>query len=92
MVEAMGMMPCEHVLDRLWEYLDSELTAEDEAQVRKHLEICSRCYPQYDFRRAYLEYTRRIQEREHAPPELRRRLFQKLLEQESENGAGRQET
>jgi mycothiol system anti-sigma-R factor len=79
----MDMMPCEHVLDRLWEYLDSELTVADEAKVQEHLEICSRCYPQYDFRRAYFEYTRRLQQREQAPPELRRRLFQRLMEQES---------
>jgi anti-sigma factor (TIGR02949 family) len=89
MKEAMGMMPCEHVLDRLWEYLDDELTPGDEEKVRKHLEIFNRCYPQYDFRRAYFEYTRRIQQRDHAPPELRRRLFQRLLEQESGNGDGR---
>jgi anti-sigma factor (TIGR02949 family) len=89
MKKAMGMMPCEHVLDRLWEYLDAELAPEDETKVKQHLEICNRCYPEYDFRRAYFEYTRRIRKRDHASPEFRRRLFQMLLEQESGNGGGR---
>jgi hypothetical protein len=47
MMEAMGMMPCEHVLDRLWEYLDDELTPDDETKVTQHLEICNRCYPEW---------------------------------------------
>jgi mycothiol system anti-sigma-R factor len=78
------MMPCEHVLARLWEYLDGELSSSDEAAVKKHLEICGRCYPRYDFQRAYLRYLSSIRDREPAPAELRRRLFQRLLVQEGE--------
>ena len=85
-MEAMGMIPCEHVLDRLWDFLDGELPPEDEEAVKKHLDICKRCYPQYNFQRAYFEYTRRIQDRDHAPPALRRRLFEKILEREARNG------
>jgi len=82
----MGMVRCEHVLERLWDFLDGELSPEDEAAVKKHLDICNRCYPQYDFQRAYFEYARRIRDREHAPPTMRRRLFEKILEQESNDG------
>jgi len=89
MMEGMGMIRCEDALARLWEYLDDELTRDVEAQIRKHLEICNRCYPQYDFQRAYFGYTRRIQDRHHAPPELRRRIFRMILEQEARGGAGR---
>jgi mycothiol system anti-sigma-R factor len=78
------MMPCEHVLARLWEYLDGELSPADDEAVRKHLEVCGRCYPRYNFQRAYLEYARRIRDREHAPTELRRRLFQNLLVQDTQ--------
>lgn len=80
------MIRCEHVLERLWDFLDGELPPEDEAAVKKHLEICNRCYPQYDFQRAYFEYTRRLQEGDHAPPSLRRRLFERILEQEARSG------
>ena len=78
------MMPCEHVLARLWEYLDGELPADDDEAVRRHLEVCTRCYPRYNFQRAYLEYVRRIREKGSAPPALRRRLFQRLLVQDAQ--------
>ena len=87
-MEAMGMLPCEEALARLMEFLDGELAPGEEAAVKRHLDICDRCYPQYDFQRAYLEYTRRLRDEEHAPPGLRRRLFQAILEQEARDGAG----
>jgi anti-sigma factor (TIGR02949 family) len=88
MMEAMGMMRCEDALARLWDFLDGELPPDEENALRRHLEVCGRCYPQYDFQRAYLTYVRRLAEREHAPPDLRRRLFLKILQQErgAENG------
>lgn len=83
MMEAMGMMRCEDVLGRLWDFLDGDLGSEEEAAVQKHLELCDRCYPQYDFQRAYFEYTRKIRSREATPPALRHRLFEKLLSEEA---------
>lgn len=88
MMEAMGMIRCEDVLARLWDFLDGELDATEEAAIRRHLELCDRCYPQYDFQRAYLEYTRTIQGREQVPSELRRRLFRRLLEQDTSRDEG----
>lgn len=88
MMEAMGMIRCEDALARLWDFLDGELPPDEEEALQKHLEICGRCYPQYDFQRAYLRYTRRLAEREKAPPELRKRLFKRILEQER-GGNGR---
>lgn len=86
MMESMGMIRCEEALARLWEFLDGELPPADEEAVKKHLDICNRCYPQYDFQRAYFEFTRRVQNRDSAPPSLRRRLFEKILEREANNG------
>lgn len=85
-MDSMGMIRCEEALARLWEFLDGELPPENEDAVKKHLDICNRCYPQYDFQRAYFEFTRRVQDSEHAPPSLRRRLFEKILEQEANDG------
>lgn len=87
-----SMMRCEEALARLMEFVDGELPIDEEAAVKKHLDICNRCYPQYDFQRAYHEFTRRLGDRDHAPAALRRRLFHRILEQErtlepsSENG------
>lgn len=88
MMESMGMIRCEDALARLWEFLDGELPPDDETAVKRHLDVCTRCYPQYDFQRAYFEYTRRVRERDHAPPTLRRRLFRMILEQEAKQGNG----
>lgn len=81
-----NMLRCEDALARLWDFLDGELPPQDESAVQRHLELCNRCYPQYDFQRAYFEYVRRLHERHRAPQSLRRRLFRSLLEQPG--GAG----
>ena len=82
MMEAMGMIRCEDALSRLWDFLDDELPADERDTLQRHLEVCGRCYPQYDFQRAYLEYTRRLARKDSASPELRRRIFQGILEQD----------
>lgn len=83
MMRSLGMIRCEEALSRLWEFLDGELPPADETAVKRHLEVCNRCYPHYDFRRAYFEYARQVREREQAPASLRRELFRRILEQES---------
>lgn len=82
MMKTLGMMGCEEALPKLWDFLDGELADGEAEALRKHLEVCRRCYPAYDFQRAYLEYTRRLASREQARPEFRKRLFMKLLAQE----------
>lgn len=74
------MIPCDQVIARLWEYVDDELRPENAAAVRAHLEICSRCFPQYDFQRAYKEFVHR-RARQPLPPALRRRVFEAILEE-----------
>ena len=83
MIGVMGMIRCEDAMSRLWEFLDGELPSGGEKALQRHLEVCGRCYPQYDFRRAFLEYTRRLVAEQQAPPDLRRRLFKRILEEES---------
>jgi cyclophilin family peptidyl-prolyl cis-trans isomerase len=38
---------CHDVLARLWAYIDGELDYESADEVRTHIEVCKRCYPQY---------------------------------------------
>lgn len=82
MITFMGKIRCEDVLARLWEFIDGELAHDERDAVRQHLEVCRRCYPQYDFQRAYLRYVRGVAGNEQASPQCRRQLFQALLEQE----------
>jgi anti-sigma factor (TIGR02949 family) len=50
-----GEADCTMVLQQLWDYLDSELGADKMQAVRTHLTLCSKCYPLYDFEKAFLE-------------------------------------
>jgi anti-sigma factor (TIGR02949 family) len=75
------MIPCDQVIARLWQYVDGELNEESSARIRDHLEICSRCFPQYDFQRAYKEFALRSGRRP-VPPLLRRRVFEAILQEE----------
>ena len=72
---------CSDALEQLWALIDQELGAADADRVQEHLDRCSRCYPQYDFDRAYRQLVA-LQCREKAPAELRRKVFMRLLEEE----------
>jgi anti-sigma factor (TIGR02949 family) len=90
MREKERMIPCDHVIARLWEYLDGDLDELRSEQVRRHIEMCARCFPEYDFRRAHLEFMRRCAKQQ-VPPSLRRRIFEAILEEdrrvEAKNGS-----
>lgn len=81
------MMRCHEAMGRLWEFLDGEMPVEDRRALERHLEVCGRCFPAYDFQRAYLEYTQNLAAQAVPPPELRRRLFQALLEMDAEGSS-----
>lgn len=79
-----GGIDCRDVLEQLYEYIDGELDEETVRKIRKHLKLCKKCYPRYDFERAFVNFLR-DHGRICAPPELRRKIFATLLE---EDGAG----
>lgn len=78
-------MPCDQVIARLWEYVDGEIGGDGES-VEAHLDRCARCFPEYDFRRAYLRFAQSTA-RQGIPPSLRTRVFQAILEEERRGGA-----
>ena len=47
-------MECREVIERLWEYLDGELAAEEAAAVAAHLAGCPTCGPRCRCDRAFL--------------------------------------
>ena len=47
-------MECREVIERLWEYLDGELAAEEAAAVHRHLGECSSCPSHCRCDRAFL--------------------------------------
>jgi anti-sigma factor (TIGR02949 family) len=72
---------CRDALAELWAFIDRELDQASAEEVRAHLDRCRSCFPQYDFQRAFRAFMA-TQARTTAPPELRRRIFLKLLSEE----------
>ena len=70
------MLDCASVMRHLWDYLDAELTPQRVDEIRVHVEMCQRCYPQYEFERSFLDAIA-ARRRTHTDPE---RLRAKLLE------------
>ena len=77
-VEPMAMLECEEVMRSLWDYLDGELTPDRMQEIRAHIDMCKRCYPQYQFERSFLEALGARQP-VHPHPELVRRKIMALL-------------
>lgn len=75
-----GMLTCDEVMQQLWDYLDHELTPERMTDMAAHLSMCNRCFPQYDFERAFLRAVREAVGRNQpaAPPQLRARVLTAL--------------
>lgn len=80
------MTQCEETMQRLWEFLDGELEPVSEKALQHHLEACARCYPHYDFQRAYFKIMHQIRDRDPLPRELRIRLFQQILAEDATIG------
>lgn len=74
-----GSIDCSGVMKRLYEYIDGELDDETLVKIRRHLEVCKKCYPHYQFEKAFLHLLG-DQGRASAPSELRRRIFRSILE------------
>jgi len=74
-------IPCDQVIAKLWEYVDDEIVEDRRERVEAHLDICARCFPEYDFRRAYLRFVQRASG-QCIPPGLRQRVFETILQEE----------
>jgi anti-sigma factor (TIGR02949 family) len=78
-----GGIDCGGVMKQLYEYIDDELDEATIERIRKHLKLCKKCYPRYNFEKAFLDFLT-----DHgqagAPPELKRKIFASLLEEECE--------
>jgi len=69
-----GGIGCEEALARVYEYLDGELEPSTQERIHRHLEICERCYPYFDFERLFLDHVREKGLRSGDSDRLRRRL------------------
>ena len=81
--DASTQMTCSEVIQRIYEFLDGELTPKVEEQIRAHLVVCKRCYPEFEHERVFLRFLEKRAQIEKAPPSLRKRIFQALLDEET---------
>jgi anti-sigma factor (TIGR02949 family) len=72
-----GESECEHALTHLYEYLDSEMTADDELRMRAHVAHCSPCLAELSVEELVKQLVRRSCH-ETAPAGLRERIHTQL--------------
>ena len=49
------MLSCEQILQELWQYLDRDLTHEELASVKEHLDLCRSCFTRVEFEKCLRE-------------------------------------
>ena len=78
---------CEDYFRRLDDFLDRELTAEEMARLREHLEVCAACAAGYRFESGVLRDLRRKLRQVAMPADLRQRIS-RLLAEEGDTASG----
>ncbi len=69
---------CRDVLDKVYSYLDSEVTADDVAKIRHHLDECGPCLQEYDLESALKALVKRSCGADPAPAQLRLRIMSQI--------------
>jgi anti-sigma factor (TIGR02949 family) len=64
------MGDCKETLDRLYEYLDRELSEAERREVQQHLDDCPPCLDRFKFEENVLRLVRRCCRDVEAPPSL----------------------
>jgi len=69
---------CREILAQVYSYLDSEVTRDDVAKIKHHLDECAPCLRQYDLENALKALVRRSCQCEPAPVDLRTRILTRI--------------
>jgi mycothiol system anti-sigma-R factor len=72
---------CNETIERLYHFLDGELTDDRRREIQHHLDECSPCLDAFDFE-ADLRRVIANRCKDHVPDSLRQRVLQVLLEEE----------
>ena len=80
-------LSCQETADKLFEFIDGELTPELEQAVRAHLADCYKCVTRHDFETAFLQFLRARTQAQSAPPHLRKQVFEAILCEEDQPGS-----
>lgn len=77
---------CSTVLEHLFEYLDGELTPEDCAAIRQHLDECGPCLTEYEADQLMKLVLKRSCGCDSAPEDLRARIIVRITQVEVDLG------
>ena len=69
---------CEHVLERVYEFLDHEVDTATGDEIRQHLSDCEPCLDRFDVEQAVKALVHRSCGNDRAPSSLRLRIVQQL--------------
>lgn len=72
---------CQEALERLYEYLDGELTPHAADEVRRHLALCQACYPEVRFTTEFHDALHRAARGQPVCPEALRKKIARMLEE-----------
>lgn len=67
------MLTCEQVLERILDFIDRELTADERRRLERHLQTCRSCFSRVEFERR-LKTRLTDLAREDAPASMRERV------------------
>lgn len=76
-------LTCAQAIEKIYEYLDGELTPQVEEGIRAHLAVCRKCYPNFRHEEVFLRFLEQRARIEEAPPDLRRRIMKMLMDEEA---------
>jgi anti-sigma factor (TIGR02949 family) len=71
---------CRRAMQQLWDFLDAELTDEQMAAVRHHVDTCSDCLPHKAWAERFLEALHAVRDERLMPPQVKARVMEKLRE------------
>ncbi|MEO3797879.1 mycothiol system anti-sigma-R factor [Nonomuraea sp. B10E15] len=75
---------CREVLDKVYAYLDGELTESDVADIRVHLDECSPCLQEYDLDKAVKALVHKHCGCDPVPADLRSKVLARIAQVRSE--------
>lgn len=78
---------CDETIERLYIFLDGELTDERRLEIQRHLDDCSPCLDAFDFE-AELRVVIASRCKDRVPEALRQRVHDALVEEERRRRAG----
>jgi mycothiol system anti-sigma-R factor len=78
---------CNETIERLYHYLDGELTDTRRAEIREHLDECAPCLGAFDFE-SDLRNVIANRCKDHVPESLRQRVHDAILEEERRQASG----